>query len=170
MFRPDIHANHTLQNYWPVGRGDQVPPYVWSGNWTVVIRDHLGRMVPKPDYVVFNAGLWPHDLNNDTGVLEEIRQALDDSDMMGIYKTTTKVLSDNTTTLEDHDVRGCQILHYCLNIGWTGEITDPNMYLPDGKHFKTPIYQQMNVQLLEMLASIRQEHPQHPFGRSVTWQ
>ena len=26
LFRPDIHANHTLQNYWPVGRGDQVPP------------------------------------------------------------------------------------------------------------------------------------------------
>ena len=105
---------------------------------------------------------------NDTNVLPEIRQALDDTGMIGIYKTTTKGVRDTSTELEYHDAEGCKILHYCLNLNWTAEITDPNMYA-DTKHFKGPTYQKMNEQLLKVMDSIRSEHPRRKFGEAVDW-
>lgn len=150
VYRPEKHAGYAAQNGVPV---KTVPPYLWRGNWTHVIRHHLAQLQPKPTYVVINAGMWPHDLD-DNVTLPAIRQALDDTGMIGIYRTTTKQLKDTSTHLVPHDVQGCHWLHYCMDVSWTGNITDKSLYM-DPKHFRSKVYEKMNVQLLKLLQEIQ---------------
>jgi hypothetical protein len=125
----------------------------WTYNWSATIRDHVALIQPKLDFVVINAGLWPdHDLTED--VLRAIRAATDEVGITAIYKTTTKAVSDTDPTLWPHDAVGCEIFDYCLDLSWTSS-TMANDYV-DAIHFAAPVYQQMNVQLMEMLAGRNQ--------------
>jgi len=65
--------------------------YQWQhASWADSIRQHVAKLSPKPDYLVFNAGLWKgHDLG-DPVVLRAIREALDQTGIRGIYQTTTR--------------------------------------------------------------------------------
>ena len=145
-----IYANLTYTESvraekYPVGK------FRWAGNWEETIRTYIARIVPKPDYVVINAGLWPHDLNET--VFEKIRDALDDHDMVGIYKTTNKKMDEYTTDLEPHDATGCRVLHHCLNLSWTGLIRDEHEYL-DKSHFGPNVNVNFTVQFLRLLRKI----------------
>jgi hypothetical protein len=146
-----IYSNDTYRNE---VRGMEYPPshFLWQGDWEQTIRDHISRLVLKPRYVVVNAGLWPNDLLKN-GTLPAIRRALDDHDMVGIYRTTTKQIQDVTTTLVPHDVEGCRHLHYCMDLSWTGTITDPAEY-SDLAHFRANTTRRFNKQLLGMLQEI----------------
>ena len=146
-----IYSNATYRNQ---VRGMEYPPshFLWQGDWEQTIRNHISRLVPKPRYVVVNAGLWQHDLLNN-GTLPAIRRALDDHDMVGIYRTTTKKIQDVTTTLVPHDVEGCRHLHYCMDMSWTGNITDPAEY-SDKAHFRANANRKFVEQLLGMLQEI----------------
>lgn len=66
-------------------------PFQWRhSSWSNSIREHVAKLEPKPELLVFNAGLWKgHDLN-DPNVLISIREALDESGIRGIYQTTTR--------------------------------------------------------------------------------
>jgi len=157
VFDEQLHTQRaTIDNYVNDDNATgKIPPYTWAGNWSYIIRHHLANydVQYKPKYVIINAGLWEHDFtDNRTTSLLDIRRALDDNNMVGIYKTTTKMITETSSELELHDQWGCEILHHCLNLSWTGpNITDPSDYFPDGKHFKSHIYARMNQQLLQML-------------------
>jgi len=126
--------------------------FSWRGNWEQTIRVHVSRLIPKPRYIVINAGLWPHDLM-ENGTLPGIRNALDDHGIIGIYRTTTKQLQDNSTTLAPHDIAGCKHLHYCMDLSWTGSVTNPDEYL-DKSHFRANVNRQFVEQLLNLLQQI----------------
>jgi len=146
-----IYANRTYtervrnQEY-PVGN------FSWQGDWEQTIRHYIANLVPKPNYVVLNAGLWPHDLNETS--LGKIRQALDDHGMVGIYKTTNKKFDESTTVLSQDDELGCQALHYCLNLSWTGLIRDENEFLDKKGHFGPNVNVNFTTQLLGLLKEI----------------
>jgi hypothetical protein len=125
----------------------------WVYNWSEVILNHVALFQPKLDYVVINAGRWrDHGLTEE--VLREIRAATDKIGITAIYKTTTKGASDTDPMLWPHDVLGCAIFDYCLDLSWTSNTT-VDCYMDNG-HFQAPVYQQMNMQLMELLAGLNQ--------------
>jgi hypothetical protein len=128
----------------------KIRSFLWAGNWEYAIRHHIATIVPKPEYVVINAGLWPHDLNNRT-TFRSIRKALEDHNMTGIYKTTNKQIGDMTTELLPHDADGCDILHYCLNFSWTGLVSDQEGLYLDKAHFGPNVNANFTKQLLSLL-------------------
>jgi hypothetical protein len=128
--------------------------------WTDVIHGHVAQLQPSPRYVVLNAGLWNHDLHT-TQDFTVIRQALEDHDMIGIWKTTT-ARSNHPEERgarfqpHPHDVLGCQILPYCLNLSWTSHDEYLSQYY-DHAHFYAPVYQLMNEELLQLLREIEEQ-------------
>lgn len=164
VFLPEVHANHSSHNndFPPEALVHKfsVPPYTWTGNWTYTIRNHIAQFQPRPQFLVLNAGMWPHELSDNT-TLPAIRATLDELGILGIYKTTTKQSHETSTEWEPHDVEGCRWLHYCLDVSWTANRNDTNAgvvvtkedYM-DGKHFKGHIYARMNQQLLRLLQEI----------------
>jgi hypothetical protein len=139
--------------------------FAWHGNWEYVIRSHLAALTPKPRYVVLNAGFWGHDFFHDNNAtLPAIRRALDDHDMIGIYKTTHKARgekeTDNSTstttvdsTLQPHDALGCLWMHHCWNLSWTGAVNDPSLY-QDEIHFRSTMNGKFAAELLDLLRTI----------------
>jgi hypothetical protein len=150
VYDPSLHRSRATQPHTPA-RGP-LPRYTWRGNWTYVVRHYLAQLQPTPRYVVFNAGIWPHDLDRPE-TQTQLPLALHDQGMVGIYKTTTKKRNDRTTTLETHDEWGCSNLEHCLNLSWTGTLL-PEDYT-DEIHFQAPVYAKMNQQLLELLEEDR---------------
>ena len=115
--------------------------------WSEIITNHLALLNPKPRYVVLNAGIWKqNDLT--PPVFREIRQALDDHNMVGIYKTTTRRSWENYTNSQLHDHEGCRILHACLNLSWTGSLKFRGNYW-DPVHFLA--HTKFNRQLLNLI-------------------
>jgi hypothetical protein len=123
-------------------------------NWQDIVRVHLAKLDPKPNIVLFNAGMWPHDLDNVDNVLA-IRQALDEHGMVGIYKTTTKTKTDNSTSIDPYEIEACKILHYCLDMSWTGILSNNSDY-NDSKHFSASVNRRFNEQLIDLLGKVRQ--------------
>jgi len=130
---------------------DFVPP-IWSYNWTDLILNHIAKLEPKPDFVVLNAGHWPHDLVPE--VFEAIRNVTDMVGITSIYSTTTKSVSDRDTSLMPHDVLGCEILEYCLNRSWTAIITKDGESYWDNLHLTASVNRMLNEQLLDLLDTI----------------
>jgi hypothetical protein len=63
----------------------------------------------------------------------DIQCTLDEMQMIGIYKTTTKTSRDSDGTLLHHDEHGCCLLHYCLYFKWTAELSQLHYW--DTYHF-----------------------------------
>jgi hypothetical protein len=122
-------------------------------NWQDIIRLHLAKLDPKPTIVLLNAGRWPHDLDNVTNV-HAIRRALDEHGMVGIYKTTTKIKTDTSTNIDSYEIEACKILHYCLDMSWTGTLSNNSDYV-DLKHFSALVNRRFNEQLIDLLEKIR---------------
>lgn len=138
------------------------PPgyFLWAGDWVQTIHMHIARLQPKPQIVVMNAGLWPHDLaDKNFTMLYQMRQALDQYGMIGVYKTTHKKLGDESTQLEEYEVVACRVMHYCLDLSWTGNINDPVEY-QDKAHFRPNVNRNMTVQLMELLQRIASDQKQ----------
>jgi hypothetical protein len=130
------------------------PPgyFLWASDWVQTIRYHIAKLRPKPKFLVINAGLWPHDLHNAT-ILQQMRQALDEHDMVGIYKTTHKQLGDNSSLVAPYEQLACQVFHYCWNLSWTAQENDPADY-QDKAHFRPTVNGKMTEQLLRLLQNI----------------
>jgi hypothetical protein len=125
--------------------------YAWRyKDWDSIVLEYLAKLVPKPQYVVLNAGLWPHDLHN-ASVIDALRRALDSSGMQGIYKTTTKEKSDLDTTVAAYEEYACKVLHHCLNLSWTGSLNKTDEHYVDQKHFTATVNRMFNEQLLQLI-------------------
>ena len=147
--RQQLHMNVTAYNL----------PYEWDGySWSNIVQDHLARLQPKPTYCVFNAGLHNHDLGR-SRVQESLRQALDKSGIIGIYKTTTKTRAltrKKRFQRGRHDAALCggAVFPNCLNLDWTGDLVGPDYYYDD-VHLKVDGNNRINQQLLEYLRDFR---------------
>jgi hypothetical protein len=126
------------------------PPPKWQYNWTDTIQYHVANLRPHPQYVVINSGLWKRHQLKHRSIFRQIQQAIAQNGMRSIYKTTTKLIQDTSTQLEPHDRIGCQVMDRCLNLSWTGNLTNPSDYMDD-KHFPSHINTIFNMQLLQLL-------------------
>ena len=92
----------------------------WKGDWTTAIH-HLAQLAPPPKYLIFNAGIHRHDLNNPQ-VRESIQQALNKTGIIGIFKLTTfgRGGLENGWKWKHHEEAMCEMLSgRCLDYTWT---------------------------------------------------
>jgi len=146
---PDM--TRTLQNG-TLNMSAGLVPYTWDNyNWSEVIVEHIAKLQPKPTFLVFNAGLHGHNLGKKE-IHESILQALNDTGITGIYKTTSKSQQLNRTSRFSrgmHDKSLCgKVFRNCINLDWTGDLVGPQHY-SDDVHFKSPGNTRMNLQLLD---------------------
>ena len=139
----DVHNPHNFSTSW-------VEPS-WQLNWSSLIQDHIAQLEPKPDYLVFNAGAWKHDLH-DVRVQKSIVQALHETNITGIYKTTTFAKNMLRRGNFSYERTLCDIMKHCFNISWTASVNASEY--TDNVHFRGDTYARMNRELLELLASI----------------
>jgi hypothetical protein len=114
-----VHDTHTLEFEYEKPR--------WEGNWTAAIH-HLAQLTPPPKYLVFNAGIHPHDLN-DPMVRLSIQQALDETGIIGIFKLTTFGRNglENGRRWKYHEAAMCEMLKgRCIDYTWTRNLTRAN--------------------------------------------
>jgi hypothetical protein len=133
--------------------GVYTPPD-WSYDWASLITEHISKLKPKPKYLVFNAGHWHHDLG-EAAVRGSIEQALNATDIVGIYKTTTFSDGDDDPATfarkHDHDAHVCKSMqNRCIDVSWTNNLSGPVHYF-DAKHFRSHVNTAMNMQLLNLL-------------------
>jgi hypothetical protein len=148
----DPHTLYTTGNHTGVGH-DTPSICLWQYNWSDVIRYHVAQLIPPPQYVVFNSGLWGGGKDLTPTVLAEIRKALDDHNMVGIYKTTTRRQSEQDTQLDPHDREGCNTMHACFNLWWTANLSGSDYYW-DRTHFTAKANEMFNRQLLGLLRKL----------------
>jgi hypothetical protein len=136
-------------------------PFAWSHNWHNLIVHHIAELKPKPDYLVMNAGIWMHDLA-DLRVRQSIVDALDVTNITGIWKTTTTAIdnldhNDMEPPPKVTDAFMCELMQdRCLNMSWTEELWGLEHYW-DGWHFYPHVYQRANEQLLTLLGELEKE-------------
>ena len=122
---------------------------LWEYNWVDVILNHIGKLQPRPDFLVLNAGLWDHDLDNET-ILHEIQAACILLNISSIYKTTTP-RDYQGIMVYAYEITACEIFDLCFNLSWTGDCFGSDYYLDDGVHFLANMNQRFNEQLLLLL-------------------
>lgn len=134
----------------------QSDPFVWRYDWPGLIREYLNNLEPKPDYLVFNEGLWIEHELNDAEVRHSIKDALDDTGITGIYKTTTlpninSGLAKRSAGIvfNRHDDAMCELIGNVLDLTWTKDLGDEHYW--DGVHFKPHVNRGMNKELLDFL-------------------
>lgn len=124
--------------------------------WDELIRKHIAKLRPKPTHVIFNEGIWSsHDLY-DNRTFVKIATALQETNMTGIYKTTTKRSHEQTPDLLRHDAVGCASF-LCLDLSWTHVLVGFPYYWDYGTHFSSHVNALFNQQLFHLL---HQEHEQ----------
>lgn len=138
----------------------QNDPFVWRQDWPGLIRNYLNKLTPKPDFLVFNEGLWiEHELGN-VDVQQSIKDALEDTGIIGIYKTTTlpninSGLAKRSAgvVFNRHDAAMCEMIENYLDFSWTKDLGDEHYW--DGVHFKPHVNRGMNMELLDYLQVLK---------------
>jgi len=147
-------------------------PFVWRYDWGGLIREYLAKLEHKPQYLVFNEGLWvEHELRN-AAVRQSIKDALDETGIIGIYKTTTLPHFNTANSLmkipasvvcNRHDKAMCDIMDgRCLDLSWTKYLGREHKW--DRSHFTPHVNKVMVLQFLEMYNSLlveKQEQKQN---------
>jgi hypothetical protein len=148
--------------------------------WGQVIRHHVAALVPKPEIAILNAGLHAHNFG-DPFVRQELVSALNASNIIGIWKTTTPqksqlVASTTTTTVTGSSNQSSLPLSLLSpatashNADAVPRMTDRQMCQEisgclnlswtvhlrpdlyfDDLHFREPVYRIMNEDLLQQL-------------------
>ena len=162
--------NHQAMNMSPFSLDRISGQNQWVYDWTGIIRNHLAKLHPKPDYLIINAGLRNNKFQN-ISLLQEIRQALDDVNIKGIFQTTPRLrppMSSSTTksqsttlvgnshptgtlsNVKERDQVACHLFHYCFNITNITAILNHSDYY-DTFHFYPHVYTLWNTNFLNFL-------------------
>ena len=130
-------------------------PYVWEfPDWGSVIREHIANLRPKITHLVLNAGIWGnHFMENETARVD-LKQAVEESNMTGIWKTTTYQFPDGPyENMNISDPLMCELFNRnCLDLTWSNCVRTKLMY--DPIHFVEPVYRIFNEDLLENILKI----------------
>jgi hypothetical protein len=132
--------------------------YTWSyKDWDDCVKSYISRLVPKPTHAIFNAGAHAHSFA-EHGVGSRLIQALNDTGILGIWKTTSyerpEPVNNNTRTQgrgnKESEYIMTKLFHpHVLDVGWTSKVR-PEFYA-DLRHFLEPVYRIINEATLEML-------------------
>jgi hypothetical protein len=129
--------------------------HTWAyRDWDVCVRDYMAKLDPKPTHAIFNAGYWPHSFGRQP-VRDRLVQALNDTGITGIWKTTSFERPDPGRTVwkggsNDSDYLMAQLFHpNVLNIDWTSKVR-AELYCDDVHYFE-PVYRIKNEAMLEMV-------------------
>ncbi|EEC50020.1 predicted protein [Phaeodactylum tricornutum CCAP 1055/1] len=134
-------------------RSQQFPPHAWDYNWTDLIQQHIAKLAPKPEFLVFNAGIHRHNLGSPM-VQQEIQTALRQHSIIGIFKTTSFPKAVRTFQKHPVDEALCGgVFPNCVNLDWTFNVSDSH-YI-DKHHFDSPVNTLMNQQLLEYIGGLQ---------------
>mmetsp|Transcript_11624 Transcript_11624/g.16969 ORF Transcript_11624/g.16969 Transcript_11624/m.16969 type:complete len:496 (-) Transcript_11624:30-1517(-) len=150
----DIHdTNHIL-----VQHAREVS-YFGHTDWLGTIQEFICKMMdPKPSIVFFNSGLWGDGGLANSTTQTNIVDALKHCDITSVYKTTTKMQSEQDSNMREYEEQMCNKTDMCYDISWTGPLV-PERFYWDRAHMTSPIYSMLNVQMLALLAS--REEQQH---------
>lgn len=138
---------------------DTVPASLaWRTDWAALIRK-LKELPHPPTHVVFNAGLWKHDLAV-PGVKEGILEAFRETGLVSIYRTTTATTRDknNLSTYlakHRHDKAYCAAMDACLNMTWTIDLSPKEAYW-DEVHFVAHHIRKFNEDLFDLIDELDQ--------------
>jgi hypothetical protein len=123
--------------------------YKWQGNWSFLIREHVAKLQPKPEYLVFNVGPDPKEQ-------QEIKEALRAESITGIYMTSTYPREhDQNMQRFPHEARLCgKVFPLCVDYKWTSDYMGDEHYFDHGSP-KPHIHAKMNQQLLGILKNVR---------------
>jgi hypothetical protein len=129
----------------------------WSySTWNATISQHIAKLLPTPDFVIFNAGLHNHDLD-DVQVQHGILEATLQNNIIPIYKTTTypnHSMPVGSFDKASHDNALCgNAFRYCIDLSWTATLGGYKDYY-DIYHMKPQHNQRMNLQTLAYLQEI----------------
>jgi hypothetical protein len=135
----------------------------WSyEEWNMTMHHHIARLQPKPQFLLFNAGLHPHDLHQKQ-VRQSILEVTNRHHIIPIYKTTTypnnRSVGLYNFSLTNHDATLCgnnTLFPYCIDLSWTSQLFGNEHYY-DYYHFKPFWNQYMNVQTLLYIQQIQRQ-------------
>ena len=127
---------------------------VWNTtSWAVLVRDQIATLIPKPQYMVLNAGKHSNDFGTDPEQVQQLHQSLQDAGLVHqtFWRTTTykndgKPIS-HTTPKTDKIM--CEDLGGCLSTEWTQHVKK-NWYW-DQHHNYEPVYRVINEDLLDSI-------------------
>lgn len=126
-------------------------PWEWQyDDWGDLIREHLGRLDPKPTHIMLNAGLHPHNFTTNSTLRTNLKQAIDDAGMLSIWKTTSYWrLRGPHPGANVTDRTMCALFDRCLDVTWSNCVLTKMQY--DRLHFVEPVYRIFNEDLLELM-------------------
>jgi hypothetical protein len=120
----------------------------WYDDWEHCVTDYVAKLEPKPTHVIFNAGIWNHNFSI-PGVGRKIAQALNESGIIGIWKTTTYQAGGIPLANESDALMSALFHPRVLDSSWTSKVK-PQLYW-DTFHFLEPVYRAQNEDMLELV-------------------
>lgn len=120
---------------------------LWQYDWIDAIRYHIANLHPRPQYLILNAGIWPHDLRN-LSYIADIQHICRLHNITTIYRTTTAKRGMEYVNYYYEKV-ACDIFDMCHNVSWTNRYNEE--YYFDWVHFQPNVNQLFNEQLLHII-------------------
>jgi hypothetical protein len=158
-WKPQEISNSTFEKLNVLNAKKKVKEAWKYEHWNETISNHIAKLRPKPNFLLFNAGLHPHDLT-DSVVRDAIIRATLANGIVPIYKTTSYPNNRSVTLgefpLTDHDSLLCGVspsnsrpaaVPFCLDVSWTADLYGPEHYY-DNYHLKPYWNQFLNIQTL----------------------
>ena len=142
-----LHSNYSF--HWdPKHQG-----WAWQyTDWADAITQHVAKLDLKPDYVLFNAGIWPNDMFN-PATQKRLATALKEAGIQGIWRTTSFPAQSSGQTNSVKQIREERVSnglreHKCqvLNVSWTKYLGQNNFW--DRFHMFEPVYRVWGEDLL----------------------
>lgn len=126
---------------------------VWkTKSWADLVHHQIASLIPKPKYMVLNAGKHSSDFATDPNQVQQLHESLNNLGLTkAFWRTTTykrggKPVNGNTPVT---DQMMCQQLGGCLSTEWTQQL-NVDMYW-DEHHNYEPVYRVVNEDLLESI-------------------
>jgi len=130
-----------------------------SEDWISFIRDFVSELRPRPQFFIFNQGLWNHDDFLNQSFQKEVVDTISDVGMISVYKTTTrwKTAGSEGAIMDIYEREICDIVDLCFDLSWTWLV--PGFLFADRAHFLEPVYTWFNIQLLGLLQGYMYNEP-----------
>ena len=153
--QPDrVHHAEDLESHGgPLWKRPELTPVVWEYGWQETITKHLEKLVPKPNVLVLNAGLWTENEFGKDPFRREVLAAAEAAGMISVWQTTTfnKGHALPTPHTASTDAAMCKAAKQCLDMSWSKDL--PSDAYGDEKHFKVSTVNKMAQQMLAMVRS-----------------
>ena len=126
---------------------------VWNtSSWADLVRDQIGTLLPKPQFMLLNAGKHSNDFGSDPEQVQQLHQSIQDAGLVRTFWRTTTYKNDGNPisgTTPKTDKIMCQDLGGCLSTEWTQHV-NKNWYW-DQHHNYEPVYRVINEDLLDSI-------------------